>query len=545
LTAAHGDGWGIAGTIAGLGCTLALLAGCSADGYRRWADRSSHRILDRAQDEVRRTRAETQRTPPLPMALPEEAEAGEEDEEERDEGETGEGPDEEPETEWIDLQLALRIAIATNRDYLTRREDLYLSALGLTATRNDFTPQLSSTLNYLFVDSDGAARNQDGSLSFGAVQILPWGGSASVSATTGVNGDEGASARYDTVASIRLTQPLLRGFGRELTYAPLIQAERSLIYDIRDFELFREDFTIQVASRFYDLVQQKQSIENLRRNVDTFVFSREQAEAFFRVGRVNELDVLRARRNELNARNSLLTARQDYLLALDRFKIFLGIEVDRNIDVAGDPPPFVPADFDVDSAVEVAFQNRLDLLNERQRVEDAERNARIAANGILPDLDVTVGSDFAAAPSASLGGDSLDRTSHSVAVSLGLPLERARPRNSYRTSLITVDRARRGLDQFEDNMVVQIRSAFRELNRRFESLEIQRQLIEDQSKNLRIANLRFERGEIPNRDVVEAGQSLLDAENALIREQVNYEIARLQLLRNLGVLFIDEHGMWQ
>ena len=78
-----------------------------------------------------------------------------------------------------------------------------------------------------------------------------------------------------------------------------------------------------------------------------------------------------------------------------------------------------------------------------------------------------------------------------------------------------------------------------------QSLEIQRQLIGDQTKNLRIAELRFERGEIPNRDVVEANQALLDAQNALIDEQVAYEIARLQLLRDLGILFIDETGMWK
>jgi len=43
--------------------------------------------------------------------------------------------------------------------------------------------------------------------------------------------------------------------------------------------------------------------------------------------------------------------------------------------------------------------------------------------------------------------------------------------------------------------------------------------------------------------VVEANQSLLDAQNSLINEQVNYEIERLQLLRDLGILFIDETGM--
>ena len=59
------------------------------------------------------------------------------------------------------------------------------------------------------------------------------------------------------------------------------------------------------------------------------------------------------------------------------------------------------------------------------------------------------------------------------------------------------------------------------------------------------AEIQFERGDVDNREVVDAEQSLLDARNSLISEQVRYEIARLRLLRNLGILFIGEGGMWQ
>ncbi|MEQ1893183.1 MAG: TolC family protein, partial [Planctomycetota bacterium] len=144
-----------------------------------------------------------------------------------------------------------------------------------------------------------------------------------------------------------------------------------------------------------------------------------------------------------------------------------------------------------------------------------------------------------------LFGSDLGRTDTSVALTLSVPLDRVRERNSYRTAQLGLARARRDLEEFEDQLRVSIQGSFRELDRREQSLEIQRQIIVDQTKNLRIAELRFERGEIPNRDVVEANQALLEAQNALIDEQVAYEIARLQLLRDLGILFIDETGMWK
>ena len=50
---------------------------------------------------------------------------------------------------------------------------------------------------------------------------------------------------------------------------------------------------------------------------------------------------------------------------------------------------------------------------------------------------------------------------------------------------------------------------------------------------------------LPNRDVVEANQSLLDAQNALIRLKVQHFVARLNLLKDMGLFFVDDRGMWR
>jgi outer membrane protein TolC len=261
------------------------------------------------------------------------------------------------------------------------------------------------------------------------------------------------------------------------------------------------------------------------------------------VGRVNALDVLRARRSELNARNALLGEEERHLLALDRFRIFLGLPDSVRVQVRSEAPEFVPVDFDVQSAVAVALANRLDLLNRREQLEDEERGLRIARNDLLPrlDFDASIGV-------GGIGTSINDQTyddDYSAGFTFELPLDRVREKNDLRSARIGLTRARRSYDEFLDNVVVEIESAFRELERRVDSLEIQRQLIADQQANVRIAQIRFERGEVSNRDKVEAEQSLLEAKNGLIREQVDYEIARLRLLRSLGILFIDDNGMWR
>ncbi len=462
----------------------------------------------------------------------------------------GEGPETiEHELLVLDLARALEIGVSTNRTFIAQKENLFLEALSLFEARHSFSPLLSSSISYLYADGDGIPETHSGSLLAGVSQILDTGGTLSLDGSTSYFRSDDPTLTtgertFDSSLTVRLLQPLLRGAGYEPSHEALTQAERNLVYAIRDFELFREDFSIDVATRYYDLVQQKQSIENVRRNLEDFQFGERQAQALFDVGRTSELDVLRARRNRLDAENQLIEAIESYQLSLDRFRVFLGLPADEPIEVEEFAPDFVPVVFDVDSAVEVALENRLDLRNREEQLEDDERFVRLSRNDLLPALDLDASVNVPAGPDSGFSNQRFSGENASLGLTLEIPVDRVSERSAYRRAQIFRVQAQRSFEEFRDNLVVEIESAFRELERREQSLKIQRQQIEDELKNVRIAQLRFERGEIPNRDVVEAQQSQLDARNSLIREQVNYEIARLQLLADLGILFIDERGMW-
>jgi outer membrane protein TolC len=514
---------------------LPIAGGCSASDYSHRADHVARGIVDERREQVLGSREATAQQPepgavepdPAPGAPPEPA------------------PEQEIAPRVLSLRDALAIAYVDSRDMATRREDLQLDALAISSVRHAYSPQLALTLDYVLGVPAEAPNFQTGTALFSVSQILPTGGKLGLDASTSANGLEGDSAAYGSTVTLSLDQPLLRGGGHDVNYEPLVQAERTLVYRLREFELFREDFSIDVARRYYDLVRRKQSIGNQQRSLENNEFGRRQAEALFAVGRTSELDVLRARRSELTARNTLLEAEETVHLALDTFRIFLGLPADQPVDVEEASPTFEAVNYDVESAIAVAEQNRLDLRNREEQLEDVEREVRLARNALLPDLDLSVSTSLGTDESTTFGGDEFEHAGSSARVTLGLPIDRVNARNAYRSAEISLERARRSLEEFEDTLRVQIQSSFRELTRRLESLDIQRQLITDQTKNLRIAELRFERGELPNRDVVEANQSLLDAQNALIDEQVNYEIERLQLLRDLGILFVDETGMWK
>jgi outer membrane protein TolC len=55
----------------------------------------------------------------------------------------------------------------------------------------------------------------------------------------------------------------------------------------------------------------------------------------------------------------------------------------------------------------------------------------------------------------------------------------------------------------------------------------------------------LEAGRVQIRDILEAQEALLSAQNALTAAVINYRITELELQRDMGLLKVDEKGLWQ
>ena len=442
------------------------------------------------------------------------------------------------------LREALAVAVKRNRTYLSERESLYISALTLTRVRNDFSTIFSGTLSALLSDTDDSHHTDRETLRLGASRILPTGGRVSIDGTSTTVGDGGPGGHSQTSeASVSLSQPLLRDAGYESSHEALTQAERNVVYAIRDFELFREDFTIDVLRDYYSLVRQIREIENAEANLTSREFLKKQSEALFDVGEATEADKLRAEREYLRAQNDLLTLREGYDLAVDRFKIRLGLPTTFPLVIRPEEPTFAALDIDLRKAVEAALHNRIDLLTSKDQLEDAERNVRVVGNRLLPDLELSAGYAISAPASRTPGQQNFKDDAYTLGLTLEIPFERTSERNSFRRALIDLDRARRSHDLAKDGVILEVRNSIRRLRRGASSLDIRQREVDAAERELRAAQFRFDEGEADNRNVTDAQNALLRAKNSYISDLVEYEQARIQLIRDVGILFIDESGM--
>jgi outer membrane protein TolC len=413
----------------------------------------------------------------------------------------------------------------------------------LTATRFDFGPQLAATVSSLWGKTEDGPSVLTHGASASASQILSTGGVLAVDGGLSrfrTSGDRG----YASDAGVSLSQPLLQGAGYEVSHEALTQAERDLVYAVRSFELFRQDFVIGIARDYFDLVRQARQLANDEQNYRDAVFDREKAEALRQVDRNQDEDVFIARRREINAQTDLLSARADLELAQDSFRIRLGLPEGTRVAVEDVEPPFAPVRLDADSAAAVALHNRLDLLTAAERLEDDERAVRIARNGLLPRVDLDLDWRFTD-EGRHLGQAWPSDWAASAGLTVEVPLQRTPERNSYVSALIALERNRRDHELLLENTERDIRDSLRQLSRTEQQALLQRQQIDQERRAVAVTQIRFEAGEADARDLLDARQSLLDAENRLIDLEVEHFIGRLQLYRDLGLLFVDEQGGWE
>ncbi|MGE4632757.1 MAG: TolC family protein, partial [Planctomycetota bacterium] len=420
--------------------------------------------------------------------------------------------------EILDLNSAIIIATKYSRSFQSQRESLFLSALSLGLTRRDFLrPVFDSSASFNASDGSGQEYQDVTALSLGGSQLLFTGGTISVNTSSSLATSEDPAAAIQSSNasfSVSVNQPLLRGAGHDIAFESLTQAERNLLYQARSFELFRQDFVIQITDKYFGLISQQKKLANTRENIEGQRFAWEQAKALFRLGRGNSLDVFRAEQALLEAQNSGIDAEQAFHLSIDQFKVDLGLPIDVEFVLQDDFPEVTPFEMDLDGAVVAALHNRLDLRTTRDQLEDAERDLSIATNSLLPSLDLSLGYSSAAEEKFRFSDLTInDEVDYSVGLVMEIPLDRKSRRISFRSAEISLDQARRDLDRQQDEVILEVRNSLRTLQQRKVQIELGEKKILSVTFSVEKAEIDQIRGTGTNRDVVEATNSLTDAKN--------------------------------
>lgn len=452
---------------------------------------------------------------------------------------------------------ALAYAMRHARDLQDAKEDLYLAALGLSLERHLWTPQFSAGVQAEYQDF-GETTDFDRAMSTvseaAVTQRLPLGGELSAKIIHALMRDvsdhvsKGESGQMILAGKI----PLLRGAGR-VAYESRYTAERELIYAVRRYERFRRSFMVEVATEYFSLQGSRAAIDNTFVSYQNRKQDWERAEFTDRVGRSRTVfDAPRAKSNLRQAEADLVRAKGRYELALDRFKILIGMPVDAWLDVVEQDKDeeskaldaLLP-EIDRETAVRVAMQYRLDLLNNADRVDDTRRGVAIAKNRILPDLDLTGSATVDSDPSQLRPLNyRKERTNWQGGIQLRVD-DRKAERNDYRSALVSLRRAERNHELSVDTVRADVREALRQIAQQEDLRKIQELNVQENEFRAEAARAQFRLGKSTNQDVVDAENDLLSARNQFAAAVAAYRVAILDFRRDTGTLRVTDDGRWE
>tara|TARA_Y100001954_G_scaffold94058_1_gene102923 strand:+ start:2058 stop:3809 length:1752 start_codon:yes stop_codon:yes gene_type:complete len=446
----------------------------------------------------------------------------------------------------LTLPAALEMAERHNRSYQLQRETLYLQALSLTGTRHKFVWNPSSTVDLGIVrQTDGGLRG-DSDADVSVQKLFQTG--ASVTATLAndlVLYFDGKPKVPDL--TLKLTQPLLRGAGAEIAAEVLTQAERDVVYAVRDYSHYQKTFAIETVGEYFRVLQDKDAVRNSYNNYLNLQKARDRAEAMAEAERLARYQVDQARQSELSARVKYLKAVESYRQALDGFKQRLSLPLgealrleDRALtDLVAQG--LTPLELDERHGYLMAVTNRLDVLNEVDRFEDAQRKVRVAASDLKPGLDVVVDVSLKKQFYSSFSPEEFASTS---GLKLKLPLNQLTERNAYRTSLINFEKQMRKLATELDSLRENIREGIRALEQERENYFIQKAALDLARQQVEVMPLLLQNDDADIRDQLEAQADLVEAQNDVTSAVVDYHVARWNLLKNLGALSVEGEQFW-
>ena len=528
-------------------------SGCTSRHYSRSADRETLGILVRKSSKVPNSgRGLLNISPPAPPTLEELSKNM------KTEDFLGDRAHIEKGAKVIKLADALNYAVTRNRDYLTEKEELYRLALDLTLARYQYTPifaaggsatvdrnQIATGVNRFITDS---TQTFEGGAGF--TMLSRTGTRLAADLTTDflrfMTG--GLREVNDSKLAVTLTQPLLKGAGYLGASEVLTQAERDTLYAIRDFTQFRKTFTVDTTAQYYRTLQARDRTRNAYMAYLSFQKNVDRETGMQEANKRTLPSLLQINQALLNSKRAWLTAIRTYEQELDDLKIQLGIPVTTPLMLDGtelskltllEPPG------SLDEAVEIALSTRLDLWNARDSLEDADRKVRVAKQDLLPVVNALATYDAASDPGITNVNINPRRNKISAGLEIDLNLDRREERNNLRSAEVTVQSQKRGLDLAEETVKRNIRADWLDLQLARKQYDLAVEDLALSERRLAVETDFFKEDKTLNpRDLIDAQRALINARDQMTSTLIAHTIARLELWKDMGILFITKDGAW-
>ena len=433
----------------------------------------------------------------------------------------------------LTIDQAINLALRTNRNIANSQYSAESQRYSIDASRAIFDLKLIPMGGVSLAGGSNTDYNYI-SAGFQLQKTLEYGTSVSVGPQITRSSWQSAQ-QYTTDMGVSVTQPLLRGLGKDIVTDSVQSAEFAYKTSLRTTYQTKVNIVLETISAFYDIVRQTEMLQLYEKMGVRLKGHSEIARAKEKVGLSTPMDTYRAEIPLKEAEDAMITASEAFQDAKDRLKLILALPQNTELEVTvPEAPDF--RELSLNDAIDTAMKNRIEVEQMKKDISEAERKSAVMKHNILPELNLVLGYGRYATGDA-IGqsmGFGFDR--YSASLQTGTDIFRTAEKAAYQQSLITIKMLRQNMEGKMENISREVRKQWLALKAAMNRMRIRKSQIKQGEEKLALAEVKFAHRMADNFDVIEAEKELQNARGNLLAAGIEYAIGIYNMKAIMGVL---------
>ena len=304
-------------------------------------------------------------------------------------------------------------------------------------------------------------------------------------------------------------------------------------------EQSKQQVKASTMAAYYKALQAKNQIKVAQDSVDTLNEHLKNVNAQYTVGTVAKSDVLSTQVQMANAEQSLITANNNYDVAVASLNNLMGVATGTELSLS-DSLSYTPYEISLEECSSYAQTNRPDVLIADYKVAIAQAGLQQSRAGYLPTVRLTAAKNWRG--EKPFGADETDERyrqnnnwSAGVVVSWDI-WDNNVTAAKVKQSQAAIAKAQAAAADARQTGDLEVRTAYLNLKAAEKSISTTQVAVEKAQEDYKIAQVRYAAGVGTNLDVMDAEEKLTQAQTNYYTAMYNYNSSKADLDRAMGIM---------
>lgn len=454
----------------------------------------------------------------------------------------------------ISLDEAVRSAIERNLDLRVETYNPAIAQAGVRRATAIYNAKLSVSAGHAEESakngplSDFVLRTRSDDFNASVSRLFSTGAAATAAFTNAGSSDNlgAASSRlWKPEMSLTLSQPVLSGFGQEVTARGITTASDAKESALAGWRNRAIGIAADARNQYFALINARENLETRKASLALAQRVHAENQARVKAGILAEIELLDSELGVAQREKDLLDADKNVLDQADRLRVIVQYPAGASLSPS-ESFPEGPSAVPEEDATAAALRARPDLAAARISLRTSEFQARVSRNLALPSVALSgtagvsgLGREYGTAVDDAASGK---YPFWSVGIAFAYPLGNDAAEADLAAARLQARRAQASIRTLEESIGLDVRAAVRNLASKHQQIAVAQKGVELAEARLASYLKRQKLGLATTKDVLQVETDLVTSRVGLASARADYQNAVTQLHKSTGEL-LDRHGI--